>query len=94
MPGLADGRQVRKGEKGVIIFVPYRRRVRESPGENKAEQQATATHAITGFGFVATTGCPCGPSQVMTHHTPLPMAQSPRRCAWETHQISLCLPFA
>jgi len=54
------GRQVRKGEKGVVIFVPHRRRVRESPDENKDEnkeepqagkQEQETTHMITGFGL-------------------------------------------
>ncbi len=49
------GRQVRKGEKGMIIFVPHRRRVRESLKEKEnrqpAGEQETATQIITGFGL-------------------------------------------
>ncbi len=51
------GRQVRKGEKGMIIFVPHRRRVRERPEENENAQRAgegenaTTTQMITGFGL-------------------------------------------
>lgn len=50
------GRQVRKGEKGIVIFVPHRKRVGESPDENKEDQQAgeqvkETTHMITGFGL-------------------------------------------
>lgn len=49
-------RQVRKGEKGILIFVPHRRRVRERPEEDQGkqpsgEQDPQATHTITGFGL-------------------------------------------
>lgn len=51
----ALGRQVRKGEKGLIVFVPHRKRVRESPDESQeqsAGEQGTApAHTITGFGL-------------------------------------------
>ncbi len=52
----ALGRQVQKGEKGLIVFVPHRKRVRESPDENKEQQPAgepdtQTTHLITGFGL-------------------------------------------
>jgi len=53
----ALGRQVRKGEKGLIVFVPHRRRLRESLDEEQPEPQPAGvqdpqvTHLITGFGL-------------------------------------------
>lgn len=53
----ALGRQVRKGEKGLIVFVPHRKRVREGletdqQAQQAAGEQATAqAHTITGFGL-------------------------------------------
>ena len=53
----ALGRQVQKGEKGLIVFVPHRRRVRENLDKDQHDQQPTgeqdtqATHLITGFGL-------------------------------------------
>ncbi len=53
----ALGRQVRKGEKGLIVFVPHRKRVRESPDKDQQEQQPAGeqdtqtTHQVTGFGL-------------------------------------------
>ncbi len=35
----ALGRQVRKGEKGMIVFVPHRERVRESPDRDQQEKE-------------------------------------------------------
>jgi len=49
------GRQVQKGEKGIVIFVPHRRRVSERPeegeGQPAGEHDPQTTHMITGFGL-------------------------------------------
>ncbi len=53
----ALGRQVQKGEKGLIVFVPHRKRVRESQEQDQqaqqpaGEQDTRTTHLITGFGL-------------------------------------------
>ncbi len=53
----ALGRQVQKGEKGLIVFVPHRKRVRESLDKDQqaqqpaGEQDTQATHLNTGFGL-------------------------------------------
>ncbi len=41
------GRQVRKGEKGIKIFFPYRRKVERAPDE----EGETDEYAVTGFGL-------------------------------------------
>lgn len=50
------GRRVCKGEKGMIVFVPHRRRVRVSSEEDKnkprtGEQYPQTTRTIRGFGL-------------------------------------------
>lgn len=46
-------RQVRKGEKGLIIFVPHKKRVRESPDPNATQPQEKKepVHILTGYGL-------------------------------------------
>jgi len=50
------GRQVRKGEKSIVVFVPHRRRVKRSADteaqvQGDGEQEPRATQTISGFGL-------------------------------------------
>jgi len=49
------GRQVQKGEKGIVIFVPHKKRLRESldmpNDERPAGEAEQPTHVVTGYGL-------------------------------------------